>query len=157
MTCSSAITASRLGSRSSSRVRNPRVRRSYSPRGVRPRGVPEGERPATARAEPLRPVAARGARRPSQALRAAPVIDPSGRVSFDRAAEFYDQTRALPAAALDGVVDLLGAELEGRGRCLEIGVGTGRIALPLSGAGVPMAGVDVSAQMVARLLEKSGG
>jgi SAM-dependent methyltransferase len=85
------------------------------------------------------------------------VIDPSGRVSFDRAAEYYDQTRGLPAATLEGVVEVLGDELEGRGRCLEIGVGTGRIALPLSGAGVPMAGVDVSAQMVARLLEKSGG
>lgn len=85
------------------------------------------------------------------------MIDPSGRVSFDRAAEYYDQTRALPTAALAGVVDTLGAELEGRGRCLEIGVGTGRIALPLAGAGIPMAGVDVSAQMVGRLLAKAGG
>jgi SAM-dependent methyltransferase len=85
------------------------------------------------------------------------VIDPSGRVSFDRAAEYYDQTRALPAAALAGVVDVLGAELEGRGRCLEIGVGTGRIALPLAGAGVPMAGIDVSASMVGRLVAKAGG
>jgi SAM-dependent methyltransferase len=85
------------------------------------------------------------------------VIDPSGRVSFDRAAECYDQTRALPAAALQGVVDTLGAELEGRGRCLEIGVGTGRIALPLAGAGIPMAGIDVSASMVGRLVAKAGG
>jgi SAM-dependent methyltransferase len=85
------------------------------------------------------------------------VIDPTGRVSFDRAAEYYDQTRALPPATLDGVVDVLRTELEGRGRCLEIGVGTGRIALPLSGAGVPMAGVDVSAAMVGRLLAKAGG
>ena len=85
------------------------------------------------------------------------MIDPSGRVSFDRAAEYYDRTRALPPATLDGLVDVLGAELEGRGRCLEIGVGTGRIALPLAGAGVPMAGIDVSAAMVGRLLAKSGG
>jgi SAM-dependent methyltransferase len=85
------------------------------------------------------------------------VIDPSGRVSFDRAAAYYDQTRALPAPAIEGVVEVLSTELEGRGRCLEIGVGTGRIALPLSGAGVPMAGVDVSEQMVGRLLAKSGG
>jgi SAM-dependent methyltransferase len=85
------------------------------------------------------------------------VSDPSERVSFDRAAEYYDQTRALPRAALEGVVGVLGAELEGRGRCLEIGVGTGRIALPLAGAGVPMAGIDVSAPMVGRLLAKAGG
>jgi SAM-dependent methyltransferase len=84
-------------------------------------------------------------------------MDPSGRVSFDRAAEYYDQTRALPAGALEGVVDTLGTELEGRGRCLEIGVGTGRIALPLSGAGIPMAGIDVSGAMVARLVAKAGG
>jgi SAM-dependent methyltransferase len=85
------------------------------------------------------------------------VIDPSGRVSFDRAAEYYDQTRALPSAALEGVVDRLVAELEGRGRCLEIGVGTGRIALPLAGAGIPMAGIDVSSSMVGRLVAKAGG
>jgi SAM-dependent methyltransferase len=85
------------------------------------------------------------------------VIDPTGRVSFDRAAEYYDQTRALPAAALAGVVERLSAELGGRGRCLEIGVGTGRIALPLAVAGVAMAGIDVSAAMVGRLLEKAGG
>jgi SAM-dependent methyltransferase len=85
------------------------------------------------------------------------VIDPTGRVSFDRAAEYYDETRALPAAALAGAVEVLSAELDGRGRCLEIGVGTGRIALPLAGAGVPMAGIDVSAPMVGRLLEKAGG
>jgi SAM-dependent methyltransferase len=85
------------------------------------------------------------------------VIDPTGRVSFDRAAEYYDRTRALPAAALDGVVEVLSSELAGRGRCLEIGVGTGRIALPLAAAAVPMAGIDVSAPMLGRLLAKSGG
>jgi SAM-dependent methyltransferase len=85
------------------------------------------------------------------------VIDPTGRVSFDRAAEYYDQTRALPAAALAGVVEQLSRELAGRARCLEIGVGTGRIALPLAEAGVAMAGIDVSAPMVGRLLEKAGG
>jgi SAM-dependent methyltransferase len=85
------------------------------------------------------------------------VIDPSERVSFDRAAEYYDQTRGLPAAVLESVVNTLTPELEGRGRCLEIGVGTGRIALPLAGAGVPMAGIDVSAPMIGRLVAKAGG
>jgi SAM-dependent methyltransferase len=85
------------------------------------------------------------------------VRDPSGRVSFDRAAEYYDRTRALPAETLAGVVALLAAELAGRGRCLEIGVGTGRIALPLSEAGQSMAGIDVSPAMLAQLVRKSGG
>ncbi|MGH2717900.1 MAG: methyltransferase domain-containing protein, partial [Actinomycetota bacterium] len=52
---------------------------------------------------------------------------------------------------------LAGFEKSGRGRCLEIGVGTGRIALPLALAGVAMAGVDISAGMVGLLVEKSGG
>jgi SAM-dependent methyltransferase len=85
------------------------------------------------------------------------MIDPVGRVSFDRAADYYDQTRALPPEALGGVVELLASELAGRGRCLEIGVGTGRIALPLAAAGQPMAGIDVSAAMLGRLMTKAGG
>jgi ubiquinone/menaquinone biosynthesis C-methylase UbiE len=85
------------------------------------------------------------------------VIDPSGRVSFDRAAEYYDQTRGLPPPAMQHLAGLLAAELDARGRCLEIGVGTGRIALPLAEYGVPMAGIDVSPAMLARLVHKAGG
>jgi SAM-dependent methyltransferase len=84
------------------------------------------------------------------------MIEPVGRVSFDRAAEYYDRTRDLPPEALAGVVELLARELAGRGRCLEIGVGTGRIALPLAAAGQPMAGIDVSAAMLGRLVAKAG-
>ena len=83
--------------------------------------------------------------------------DEPERVSFDRAAEYYDRTRALPEGAAAEVVGLLTGELAGRGRCLEIGVGTGRVALPLAEAGQAMAGVDISAAMVARLVEKAGG
>jgi SAM-dependent methyltransferase len=79
------------------------------------------------------------------------------RISFDRAAEYYDRTRALPDDAVADIVELLGGELAGRGRCLEVGVGTGRMALPLAGAGRAMAGVDISAAMVARLVAKAGG
>lgn len=82
---------------------------------------------------------------------------PPGRVSFDRAAEYYDRTRSLPPEAMEGAVAMLSSELAGRGRCLEVGVGTGRIALPLAEAGVPMAGVDVSEPMVRKLVEKVGG
>src|SRR3977135_4696875 len=81
----------------------------------------------------------------------------SGSVSFDRAAGFYDSTRTHSPEVEARVNDLLGAELAGRGRCLEIGVGTGRIALPLHRSGLPMAGVDISPKMGDRLGQKSGG
>ena len=77
--------------------------------------------------------------------------------SFDRAAPFYDATRGLPGPAMAQVTSLLADELHGRGRCLEIGVGTGRIALGLHGAAVPMTGVDLSRPMMAVLVEKAGG
>jgi len=53
------------------------------------------------------------------------------------------------------VVDLL-VELAGEGRALELGIGTGRIAVPLAQRGVPVHGIDLSNAMVARLREKSG-
>ena len=81
----------------------------------------------------------------------------SGSVSFDRAAGFYDGSRTLSPEGEAWVAELLGAELAGRGRCLEIGVGTGRVALPLHRSGLPMAGVDISPKMVDRLVEKAGG
>jgi ubiquinone/menaquinone biosynthesis C-methylase UbiE len=70
-------------------------------------------------------------------------------VNFDRAAGYYDATRALSAtmAALTG---LLATELADRQPCLEIGVGTGRFALPLRAAGIAMAGTDISAATAAR-------
>jgi SAM-dependent methyltransferase len=58
--------------------------------------------------------------------------------------------------AIDPAVDLL-AELTGQGRALEFAIGTGRIALPLAGRGVSVAGIDNSDAMVARLRAKPGG
>jgi ubiquinone/menaquinone biosynthesis C-methylase UbiE len=81
----------------------------------------------------------------------------SGSVSFDRAAGFYDSSRSHSPEVEARVNDLLSAELAGRGCCLEIGVGTGRIALPLHRSGIPMVGVDISPKMVDRLVEKAGG
>lgn len=48
-------------------------------------------------------------------------------------------------------------ELAGAGRALELGIGTGRIAIPLLEAGVPVEGIDASEAMVARLHAKPGG
>jgi SAM-dependent methyltransferase len=81
----------------------------------------------------------------------------SGSIRFDRAAEFYDRTRALLPEAERATVELLRAELAGRGRCLEVGVGTGLISLPLHRASVPMVGLDLSRPMLAKLVEKEGG
>jgi SAM-dependent methyltransferase len=49
------------------------------------------------------------------------------------------------------------AELAGDGAALELGIGTGRIALPLAARGVPVSGIDLSEAMVARLRAKPGG
>jgi SAM-dependent methyltransferase len=81
----------------------------------------------------------------------------SGSVRFDRAAEFYDESRGYPDDLARATTDLLAAELRGRGSVLEVGVGTGLIALPLQAAGIPMRGLDISAPMVGKLVEKAGG
>src|SRR5947207_7051071 len=57
--------------------------------------------------------------------------------------------------AIDPVVGFL-AGLAGNGRALELGIGTGRVALPLAERGVPVHGIDLSEAMVARLRAKPG-
>jgi SAM-dependent methyltransferase len=57
--------------------------------------------------------------------------------------------------AINPGVDFL-VELVGDGRALELGIGTGRIALPLAERGVPVHGIDLSEAMVARLRAKPG-
>jgi SAM-dependent methyltransferase len=57
---------------------------------------------------------------------------------------------------VDPAVDLL-AELAGSGAALELGIGTGRIALPLAERGVRVHGIDLSSAMVAQLRAKPGG
>ena len=49
------------------------------------------------------------------------------------------------------------AELARGGRALELGIGTGRIALPLSAKGVEVHGVDAAPSMISRLRAKPGG
>src|ERR687895_980815 len=59
-------------------------------------------------------------------------------------------------AVVDPVVDFLD-QLAGSGRALELGIGTGRIALPLAERGVPVHGIELSKAMVTRLRAKPGG
>jgi SAM-dependent methyltransferase len=58
-------------------------------------------------------------------------------------------------AVVDPAVSFL-AELAGTGAALELGIGTGRIAIPLSRRGVRVHGIDLSPDMVAELRAKPG-
>lgn len=73
--------------------------------------------------------------------------------------EFVSGERTVtPASRLDtdATVTVL-ADLVAGGRALELGIGTGRVALPLAERGVTVRGIDASAAMVARMREKPGG
>jgi SAM-dependent methyltransferase len=72
-------------------------------------------------------------------------------------AENYDDDEApmFDPAFVAMTVDFL-ADLAGDGAALELGIGTGRIALPLAARGVPVHGIDLSPDMVARLRRKPG-
>jgi SAM-dependent methyltransferase len=75
-----------------------------------------------------------------------------------RVAARYDESSdsMFDPAVVDPAVDFL-AELAGDGRALELGIGTGRIALPLAARGVEVRGIDLSRAMVDRLRAKPGG
>jgi SAM-dependent methyltransferase len=80
------------------------------------------------------------------------------KVYFDeQIAGQYDAESAelFAPAAVDPVVSFL-AGLAGEGRALELGIGTGRIALPLSRRGVRVHGIELSPAMLARLRAKPG-
>ncbi len=81
----------------------------------------------------------------------------SDSISFDPAAEHYDETRSLTPEASRAITDLLGNELHGSDPCLEIGVGTGLIGFPLHDAGIRLVGLDLSGAMLRKLVEKTGG
>jgi SAM-dependent methyltransferase len=72
-------------------------------------------------------------------------------------ADRYDESSVdmFDPAVVDPTVDFL-VELAGDGAALELGIGTGRIALPLAQRGVRVHGIDLSEAMVARLREKPG-
>lgn len=73
----------------------------------------------------------------------------------DRSAEYYD-TWSIEWLDTAGTVAQL-AELAGPGPVLELGIGTGRVALPLFERGIPVHGIDASEAIVAKLRAKPGG
>jgi len=77
-------------------------------------------------------------------------------LSFDRAADYYDQTRDLPEpVATQGISALF--ELAGgpAARILDVGAGTGRIGVPLLQRSANWFGCDLSTRMMARLRSKA--
>jgi SAM-dependent methyltransferase len=70
-------------------------------------------------------------------------------------ADRYDERYAYleEAPVVEPIVDLLEELAEG-GTVLELGIGTGRIALPLARRGVPVHGLDLSEAMVSKLRDK---
>jgi len=74
----------------------------------------------------------------------------------DRFADVYDEWYDDPVAT-DAAVAALVAGVPAGGRVLELGVGTGRLALPLVTAGLDVTGLDASAAMLERLAAKPGG
>jgi SAM-dependent methyltransferase len=72
----------------------------------------------------------------------------------ERIAEIYDTLHPLPPDA-DAAAAYL-ADLAGGGRALELGIGTGRVAIPLAERGVEVHGIDASPAMLERLAAKPG-
>ena len=71
----------------------------------------------------------------------------------ERVADIYDEQHGY----LEGSETDLLAELARGGRVLELGVGTGRVALPLAARGLEVHGIDASPAMIERLRAKPGG
>lgn len=72
----------------------------------------------------------------------------------DTIADAYDELYGdVSAATIEILANLAGA----KGRALELGIGTGRLALPLAAKGVAVHGIDASPLMTAKLRKKPGG
>jgi SAM-dependent methyltransferase len=79
-------------------------------------------------------------------------FDPATSFGPDVAQRYDDHLRGDETETVDFL-----AGLAGEGPALELAIGTGRIALPLSERGVRVDGIELSANMVDRLREKPGG
>ncbi len=77
-------------------------------------------------------------------------------LAFDQAVSYYDQTRVDPPWVMEAIADSILREAQrSRGsRILEIGVGTGRIALPVLARDAPLVGIDLSLAMMGALQKK---
>ncbi len=79
-------------------------------------------------------------------------------IVFDRAANFYDATRGFPEGQEAAVAELFAraGSLHASSCVLEVGIGTGRVALPLTRHVSTLYGVDLSRAMMNQLRSKAG-
>ncbi|HEY3369118.1 MAG TPA: class I SAM-dependent methyltransferase [Symbiobacteriaceae bacterium] len=77
--------------------------------------------------------------------------------NFDRISDKYDATRGLPGHVAEHLCRWVRSRLPADPAITEIGVGTGRIALPFIRADVRFTGLDIAEKMMAQLREKLGG
>src|SRR5262245_32183987 len=77
-------------------------------------------------------------------------------ISFDRAVDYYDETRGLVPGAAEKIRDAIldYTHVTPTARFLELGIGTGRIALPFIAAGYQYDGADVSTARMGRLAQQ---
>lgn len=83
----------------------------------------------------------------------------SGHSSLDyrfdqRVVQQYDALRGHPPEVADQIGEAIAAQIGTGSRILELGVGTGRIALPVAAAGCELVGVDLSSHMLSALLRR---
>jgi SAM-dependent methyltransferase len=83
-------------------------------------------------------------------------VERYGRSTYgDHHADVFDETLPMRPEETEAAVELL-AELAAGRRVLELGVGTGRVALPLAARGLEVHGIEASERMLARLRERPG-
>lgn len=75
----------------------------------------------------------------------------------DRFADVYDEEDGAEAGDIEPVVDTLAGLASDGGRVLELGIGTGRIAIPLAQRGLRVEGIDISPRMLEQLKSKPFG
>lgn len=77
--------------------------------------------------------------------------------SFDRVAHCYDETRAMPPHVTVQVIDAVESvlrEVAAAPWLVEVGIGTGRIAVPLAERAIRVTGIDISTSMMGVLRGK---
>lgn len=77
-------------------------------------------------------------------------------ISYDRIAERYNQTRQIPSDSLDKIIKSLNEEIPNMHEkdVIDLGVGTGRFAIPLSKYVKSIVGIDISKKMI-EILDKN--
>ena len=78
-----------------------------------------------------------------------------GSLGFEHAAAYYDETRGLSPEVQNATARMLATELRGATSVLEVGAGTGLIAVPLACEGVRMVALDLSPAMLQRLSHRA--